>query len=195
MGGGPRTAASFHSAKLCISCRLQEFAGHWAKYSRPVNSSEQRKRINKLFLLTTYLLCKYFLFIDNKHNNEWMNEWIFCYNFSWTNRLINCRISRRQRRLKLRLGNTFSSTQFSVLWCRSSARTLDLIWWSPYSDQSTGRRKFNSGKLILFLENNLDFGYIARPLSSLLFGKIFGTWFFINFGLLSAKICPGPVYS
>ena len=65
-----------------------------SKYNRPVNSSEKRKLINKLFSLTTYLLCEYFLFIDNKYNNEWMNEWILCYNFMWTNILINCRVSR-----------------------------------------------------------------------------------------------------
>ena len=55
--------------------------------------------------------------------------------------------------------------------------------------------KFNTWKLILVLEYGLDLSYFAPPLSSLFFGKIFGTLFLINFGLLGAKICPGPVYS
>ena len=46
----------------------------------------------------------------------------------------------------------------------------------------------------LFLEHNLDLSYFAPLRSSLFFGKIFGTWFRINFGLSSAKICPGQVY-
>ena len=50
-------------------------------------------------------------------------------------------------------------------------------------------------RLSLFLEYNLDLIYFAPPLSSLLFGKIFRTWFLINFGLLSAKIFPSPIYS
>ena len=50
-------------------------------------------------------------------------------------------------------------------------------------------------RVSLFLKYNLDLSYFTPPLSSLFFGKIFGTWFLINFGLLSAKICPGPVYS
>ena len=49
--------------------------------------------------------------------------------------------------------------------------------------------------LSLFMEYNLDLSYFAQLLSSLFFGKIFGTWFLINFRLLSAKICPGPLYS
>ena len=55
--------------------------------------------------------------------------------------------------------------------------------------------RVNTRKLILFLEYNLDLSHFAPPLTSLLFGEVFGTWFLINFGLLSAKICPGPVYS
>ena len=88
------------------------------KCNTPVNVSEKRKLIDTLFSLTTYLLCKCFLFIDDKYNNEWTNEWIFCYSFSWINRLVNCSYTTKCRRLKLRPGNTFtffSSTQFSVM--------------------------------------------------------------------------------
>ena len=54
-----------------VDCKSLPVTG--PKCNRPINSSEKRRHINKLFPLTTYLLCKYFLFIDNKYNNEWMN--------------------------------------------------------------------------------------------------------------------------
>ena len=47
----------------------------------------------------------------------------------------------------------------------------------------------------LFLEYNHDLIYLAPPLFNLFFRKVFGKWLLINFGLLSAKICPIPVCS
>ena len=50
-------------------------------------------------------------------------------------------------------------------------------------------------RLNLFSEYNLDLSYFAPPRSSLFFGWLFGIWFRINFGLLSPKSCPFPIYS
>ena len=110
------------------------------KCNRPVNVSEKRKLIDTSFSLTTYLLYKYFPFIDDKYNNEWTNE---CMDLL-LQFLVDQQVS------KLLFHNEMSSTKvtsrkyfhFSVpissQLCDAglpppSARTLDLIWCSSVS--------------------------------------------------------------
>ena len=90
-------------------------------YTGRCNYGNLAVNIMLFFSLTACLLCKYFVLIDNKYNNEWMNEWMTEWVFATisldqqVNKLQSFSSTTKCRRLKLRLGNTFSSTQFSVL--------------------------------------------------------------------------------